>query len=132
MENAMRMTRIASSLAALAIVMAASTVQSQNVVATTGKEIFLKNRCNSCHTVKAESIVKKASAEAEEDKGDRKSPDLSSIGKTKTAAWMAKYLMKLEKNEGELHRKKFRGTEAELKVVTAWLETMKTEEKKAK
>ncbi len=128
----MRMTRIAATLAALAIVMAATSVRSADVLTTAGKDIFIKNRCNSCHTIKAESITKKASEDGEEEAGDRKAPDLSGIGKTKTAVWMAKYLMKLEKNEGELHRKKFRGTEAELKAVTAWLETMKTEVKKGK
>lgn len=128
----MRMTRIAATLAALAIVMAAASVRSDDVLSTAGKDLFLKNRCNSCHTIKAASISKKVSEDEEEETGDRKPPDLSGIGKTKTAAWMAKYLMKLEKNEGELHRKKFRGTEAELKSVTTWLETMKTEVKKGK
>lgn len=128
----MRMTRIAATLAALAIVTAVSSVHSQTPAAPTGKELFTKFRCNSCHTIQSEAIAKKASEDAEEDQGDRKSPDLSSVGKKRTAAWMSKFLMKLEKNEGELHRKKFRGTEPELKTLTAWLETLKTEVKKGK
>lgn len=124
----MRSTRIiAASLTTLAIVVATASVHSQPPAEPTGKELFIKFRCNSCHTVKVESIAKKASEDAEEDAGDRKSPDLSGIGKKKTAVWMGKYLMKLEKIDGELHRKKFRGTEPELKAITAWLETLKTE-----
>ena len=39
---------------------------------------------------------------------------------------MAAFLMKKEKTkEGKLHMKKFKGTDEELKKVTAWLETLK-------
>ena len=127
----MRMTRFALPIAALMVLAASSAVHSEGE--PTGRDIFAKYRCNSCHTVKAEGIAKKAAADDEKEKeSDRKPPDLSNVGKEHTAAWMTKYLQKLEKIDGETHTKKFRGTEGEMKTLTAWLETLKTAPKKGK
>ena len=41
---------------------------------------------------------------------------------------MATWLMKQEMIDGKYHKKKFRGTDAELKVLTTWLATLKTDE----
>ncbi len=101
--------------------------------ATAGKDLFLQYKCNSCHTLKAHAIVKQADAEEEEAKeGDRKPPDLSGAGKKRTAEWIGKYMLKTVDNDGEKHRKKFKGTEAELKTLAAWLESLKGEKKAAK
>jgi hypothetical protein len=45
------------------------------------------------------------------------------------AAWMAKYLQRLEAKEGKKHLKKFRGTGDELGVLTEWLASLKHEMK---
>jgi mono/diheme cytochrome c family protein len=95
-----------------------------------GKSVFLASKCNTCHTVKAAGIEKRKAAgadaeEAKSEKSDKKAPDLSSVGLERKADWMAKYLMKTESIKGEKHSRKFRGSEAELKLVTAWLETQK-------
>ena len=68
-------------------------------------------------------------AEAKEEKSDKKAPDLSGGGLERKAAWMSKYLMKTEAIKGEKHGRKFRGTEAELATLSAWLETQKTKKK---
>ena len=100
-----------------------------------GQQVFLKYKCNSCHTLEAAKIAK---VEIEEEEGeevpesDTKPPDLSGTGKKHTAAWFEKWLTKKEMIEGERHPKKFRGTPEELKTVSAWLETFKVEAKKAK
>ncbi|HZI89759.1 MAG TPA: c-type cytochrome [Candidatus Polarisedimenticolia bacterium] len=88
-----------------------------------GKPTFLKYKCNSCHSIDAQSIAKKA-VEGEETTKN-KPPDLSSVGLEKKADWIALFLTKKEKLEGDLHPKKFRGTDSELKTLAAWLETMK-------
>jgi mono/diheme cytochrome c family protein len=97
--------------------------------ATDGKTLFLEAKCNTCHTMKAAGIEKRKAAGADpaeaKEKSDKKAPDLSSIGLERKADWMGKYLMKTEAIKGEKHSRKFRGTEAELKTVTAWLETQK-------
>lgn len=101
--------------------------------AADGKEIFLANKCNSCHSIKSQSVVKKADpAEEPAKEGDRKPPDLSDVGKKRKADWIAQYMMKAVDNDGEKHRKKFKGTEADLKILAAWLETLKLEKKAAK
>lgn len=104
-----------------------------------GKALFLKFRCNSCHTIDAVGIAKKVAAEdkaegaekaapAEAAAPKKKPPDLSSVGLDVKADWMAKFLMKKETSKaGKKHMKLFRGSEAELQTIVAWLETMKAE-----
>lgn len=107
-----------------------------------GKQIFLTNKCNSCHTVQALGIEKKKSEDAEEAKkktedaeeakakSENKPPDLSSVGLERKADWISKFLMKTETIKGEKHPRKFRGTEAELKTLASWLEGQKAPKKK--
>ena len=99
-----------------------------------GKAVFLENRCNSCHTVKAAGIEKKkASSEeaaAEKPKSDKKPPDLSGVGLERKADWIAKFLMKQETIKGDKHEKKFKGSEADLKLVASWLESQKAKPEK--
>ena len=97
-----------------------------------GKPIFTKYKCNSCHSIEAAGVVKKAAPEEGATTSKMKPPDLSDVGLKKKADWIALFLQKKEKLEGELHPKKFRGTDSELKTLTAWLETMKTEKPESK
>ena len=101
--------------------------------AADGKQLFVANKCNTCHTIQAAGIEKKKAEASDEDakeKSDKKSPDLSSVGLERKADWMAKFLMKTEAIKGEKHPRRFRGTEADLKVLSAWLETQKAPKKK--
>ena len=99
-----------------------------------GQEVFMQYKCNSCHSVDAQKIaVKKSDEEDEEAEEDEKQPpDLSGVGLEHDAKWMSDYLLKKEKIDGKTHRKKFRGKAPELKDLTAWLSTLKTEPKGAK
>jgi mono/diheme cytochrome c family protein len=98
-----------------------------------GKTLFLDYKCNSCHAISAQQIVKKEDkSEESESKSKKKPPDLSGVGKKRTADWIAKYMNKLETIEKEKHPKKFKGTEAELKTLATWLETLKIDKKGAK
>jgi len=102
-----------------------------------GKEVFTTYKCQSCHSVKAQGIEKKsASTEAgaapaaeTSSSTKKKAPDLSGVGAERNAAWMTKWLLKTEKIDGALHKKKWNGTDDELKAVTDWLVTLKTDEK---
>ena len=99
--------------------------------ATDGKGIFLSNKCNTCHTITAQSIEKrKAEASDEKEKSDKKPPDLSSVGLERKAEWIGKFLMKTETIKGDKHPRRFRGTEAELKTLATWLEAQKAPKKK--
>ncbi|MGH7727111.1 MAG: c-type cytochrome [Candidatus Eiseniibacteriota bacterium] len=90
-----------------------------------GKALFLEFKCNGCHAVQAAGVEAKKIAGEEPDPKE-KPPDLSNVGAKKDAAWMRKYLMKQEKLEGKLHKKKFRGTPEQLATITDWLATQKT------
>lgn len=101
-----------------------------------GQDVFMKYKCRSCHTVESQGIKK-----AEEEEGAEKSektesektekekapPDLSGVGLKHKGDWLTLFLQKKEKLDGKLHTKKFRGTDAELGKLVAWLETLKTE-----
>jgi cbb3-type cytochrome oxidase cytochrome c subunit len=94
-----------------------------------GKPVFLKYKCNMCHSIEAVQVEKKALPDEGGSASKLKPPDLSSVGLDKKADWIALFMQKKEKLDGELHPKMFRGTSSELKTLTAWLETMKAEKK---
>lgn len=126
----MRSAPILTVFAGLALLALASTAPHRSGAAD-GKEIFIANKCQSCHSIKSMALEKKADpAEADEkSESTRKPPDLSSVGKKRTADWITKFMLKQIDNDGEKHRKRFKGTEADLKVLAAWLETLKAEKK---
>jgi hypothetical protein len=68
-------------------------------------------------------------AEAKDAKSDKKAPDLSGTGLERKPEWIAAYLMKTEAIKGEKHSRKFRGSDADLKLVAGWLSTLKTKKK---
>ena len=100
--------------------------------ATGGKDIFLAQKCNTCHTIKAAGIEKRKAEESaeKEEKTEKKPPDLSSVGLERKADWIGKFLMKTETIKGDKHPRKFRGTDAELKTLATWLEGQKAPKKK--
>ena len=113
-----------------------------------GKELFLGNKCNSCHTIAAQEIEKAAKAsdtakpaEAKEAPAApaegaattaRKPPDLSAVGVDLKADFIVKYLQKLETIKDKKHMKKFMGTDEELTTLAAWLAEQKDAEAAAK
>ena len=110
----------------------AAAVRAEGGKVAKGQSIFLKYRCKSCHSIKAVGIEKKAEA-GDEDAAEvatskDKPPDLSGIGTEHDAAWFTKWLLKKELKDGKTHKKKFRGTETELKTLTEWIATLKMDE----
>lgn len=100
------------------------TVQNEGVrpqAADSGKALFVKMKCTKCHSVKAAGV--KRSEPLEE--GDKES-DLSKMGAKK---WelddMAKFLKKKAKRNGKKHRKKYKGSDDDLKAILTWLKTLK-------
>ncbi len=97
-----------------------------------GQTIFVKNRCTSCHSIKAVGVEKKVIDGDEEAadvaKSKTKPPDLSGIGLDHNATWFAGWLLKKELKDGKKHKKMFRGTEAELKTLTEWIASLKMDE----
>ena len=98
-----------------------------------GHQVFLKAKCNSCHTLKSAKIEKRKVEATEEEEaaatgtGSKKEPpDLSGVGIKRDATWIENWLARKELIDGKKHKKRFSGTPAEMKTVSAWLATMKT------
>jgi mono/diheme cytochrome c family protein len=88
--------------------------QAQDKKAETGKDVFQNLKCGMCHAVESEKLTTKG-----------KAPDLSTIGTTKKADWIAKYLKKEEKLNDKAHAMAFKGTDEELKTLSTWLASLK-------
>ncbi|MGE5681035.1 MAG: c-type cytochrome [Bacillota bacterium] len=76
------------------------------------KQIFMTNKCNSCHSIEAEKVTKT---------GKSKAPDLSDIGTQRDAEFIQKFLNKEETVDGKKHPVGFKGTKDELKLLATWL-----------
>jgi mono/diheme cytochrome c family protein len=123
----MKAWRLSIAAAALLAAWLVAETRSDEIEAPPGKKIFQQYKCHSCHSIQAQGIEKKKIA-GEEATGTSKPQDLSNVGKKHDAAWISKFLLKQETLEGKRHRKKFRGSESELKVLSTWLESLKRSE----
>ena len=87
---------------------------------TTGKDIFLKYKCNKCHTIESQGIQRDGKAPE-----GKQPPDLSGVGLKHDASWMQKWLLKEVEQNDKKHIKKFSGSDDELRTLTTWLATLK-------
>ena len=97
------------------------------------REIFVEQGCLKCHSIKALGITVVESDEEpveDEDNGygeeEINPPDLSDIGLKRDGKFITKYLRKKVAVEGRKHKKRFKGTKKELKIIRDWLLTLKT------
>jgi mono/diheme cytochrome c family protein len=81
------------------------------------RDLFLKHKCNECHTISTQNVALGGKPEA-------KPEDLSTIGAKRSGAWIKNFLLKKEAIEGRKHKKKFTGTPAELAQIADWLGAM--------
>jgi mono/diheme cytochrome c family protein len=80
-----------------------------------GKQIFLAQKCNLCHSVSPAGI--EATTKSEKMKG----PDLVGLAKT-DAKLMTSFLRKTADIKGKKHAKQFTGSDEELAALIAWLQ----------
>ena len=73
-----------------------------------GKSIFVDKKCITCHSVETAGIESKKKDAA----------DLSVVGDKYDAEFLAKYLVKEEKIDGEAHKIAMKGSQEELKTVS--------------
>ena len=93
-----------------------------------GKELFLKYKCNLCHSVSALNIPVEEEEEevaVEEGEEELEAPDLSGVGNNYTAEWIELYLRKKENIEGRKHKKRFKGPKNDRLALMAWLASQK-------
>ena len=126
-----------------AVLSGAGIAHAQDAGATAGQKLFVKYRCQACHSLKALKLEKKKPEAGEEEaaapaaaatEGPKKKepPDLSGVGLERKPEWIEGWLFKKELIDGKKHRKKFLGTPDEAKTLAAWLGTMKTKVEPAK
>ena len=85
-------------------------------------KMFVEKGCNKCHSISAQKIEKKG---GDEEEGDTKVPDLSTIGKDQNAAFFKAYITKEAEHDGKKHKIKFKGTDEELTTMANWLASLK-------
>lgn len=87
-----------------------------------GEQIFLASKCNLCHSIESREIERTTKSEK------IAGPDLSNVGSTHLAPWIAQYLQKkVSGADGKEHSKEFKGSEEDLDELAGWLATLKTE-----
>lgn len=96
-----------------------SLLSSGSSAAADGKQTFLDNNCNRCHSVSAHDI--EATVQSESMRGS----DLSDVGKNRDAEWLEKYLQKEVELDGKTHRSTFRGSDEDLQTIAEWLAEQK-------
>jgi len=84
-----------------------------------GKEIFLAQKCNTCHSVQVAGI--EATTKSEKMKG----PDLTGVVAEKGAEWTLKFLHKEIDLEGKKHGKELKLSPEETKTLIDWLASQK-------
>lgn len=83
-----------------------------------GKQVFLDQKCNMCHSVEAENI--EATTKAEKMKG----PDLSTVTSEHEDELLADYLRRKAELNGKKHAKPFTKSDEELGALLGWLHTV--------
>jgi mono/diheme cytochrome c family protein len=78
-----------------------------------GKQIFLDQKCNMCHSVSSAGITPTSKIKA---------PDLAGLASKEDPAFLTKFLKKAADKNGKKHIKPFTGSDEELAAVVAWLQ----------
>lgn len=81
-----------------------------------GKQIFLAQKCNLCHTVSSADI--QATTKSEKMKG----PDLAGLASKRDAKVIGDYLRKKIEIDGKKHGKEVTGSDEEIGALIAWLQ----------
>jgi len=89
--------------------------------ADAGQEIFLAQKCNTCHGVEAVGIEAKIKSEK------MMGPDLTKVATERDAEWLAQYLKKEVDLDGKKHSKAFTGSDEELQALIDWFESLAAE-----
>lgn len=96
--------------------------------AADGKALFQEKKCNTCHSIKAAGIEKTKK---------KKAPDLSGVGKELNADQIAKFVKKESEHKSVYsdkvvkHKKKWKGSDEDLKTIAAFLASQKSDMKVA-
>lgn len=76
-----------------------------------GKQVFLDARCDRCHGVGSAGI----------EASKARASDLGTVGASRESAWMRDYLERKVEIAGKPHPVAWKGSDAELEALVAWL-----------
>lgn len=89
----------------------------------TGREVFLKHRCNICHSVDSLGIQAELKGKGVPDKA----PDLSDAADLiPNKEWVESFLVKKETKDGTTHPMKFTGGGRQMTSLVDWLMSLNT------
>lgn len=94
------------------------------------KKIFMEYGCAKCHSISAYGMALAEATEDDEEEEDEdeeeavEPPDLSDVGTRHKKEFMSKYLRKKVAKEDRKHKKRFKGSKAELKTIVEWMATL--------
>lgn len=81
-----------------------------------GQTAFVAQKCQMCHSVPAAELVAKVKSET------MKGPDLPAAARD--GEWLTQFMKREIQVDGKEHKKEYKGTDEELKAITAWLLTL--------
>jgi mono/diheme cytochrome c family protein len=111
---------VGAAAGALVLAIAIASVGAAQEAALDGKEIFLAQKCNLCHSVEAAGIERTMKSEK------LAGPELTGLITAETdRAWLAQFLRKQVDKETKKHGKEFKGSDEELTAVLDWLALQK-------
>jgi mono/diheme cytochrome c family protein len=84
-----------------------------------GKQIFLAQKCNLCHSVSSAGIERTMKSEK------MAGPDLTNLAAKQDAATLTKFLHKQADINGKKHGKAFTGSDEEMGALVSWLQQQK-------
>jgi cytochrome c5 len=84
-----------------------------------GKQIFLAQKCNLCHSISSAGIERTVKSEK------IAGPDLTNTAAKLDVAVLTKFLKKEAEIDGKKHGKTFTGSDEELTTVISWLQQQK-------
>lgn len=89
--------------------------------ASDGKAVFEAKKCVKCHTVASQNLETTSKKDPSEIK------DLSNVGNEVDEATLKAYLVKEAELNGEMHKVKFRGEDADFDALVQWLLSLKSD-----
>jgi len=106
------------------ILFAAGTLMFASSAFAAGPEVFTAAKCDKCHSVASAGILSGTKPLLR---------DLSTVGAAHDQAWLTKFVKKevgladpKEPGTEKMHKGNFKGTDADLGVLTAWMAGLKT------
>jgi mono/diheme cytochrome c family protein len=86
-----------------------------------GLKAFTDLKCQMCHSIDSKKVARTTKSEK------MKGPDLSTVGSTHNAEWFTEFLRgEVGNDSGKKHEKAWKGTDDQLKQVSAYLASLKT------